>query len=59
MHCFDASGTLLGKIRVPQVVSNICFGGRDGQRMFITATTAVYRVFVDVKGAEPWTRGRG
>lgn len=59
VHCFDASGTLLGKIRVPQVVSNICFGGRDGQRMFITATTAVYRVFVDVKGAEPWTRGRG
>ncbi|EPX85678.1 SMP-30/gluconolactonase/LRE family protein [Salipiger mucosus] len=59
VHCFAPDGTLLGKILVPQVVSNLCFGGPDGQRMFITATRAVYRVFVDVKGAEPWTRGRG
>ncbi len=59
VHCFAPDGTLLGKILVPQVVSNLCFGGADGQRMFITATTAVYRVFVDIKGAEPWTRGRG
>lgn len=58
VHCFSPEGELLGKILVPQVVSNLCFGGRDGQRMFITATTSVYRVFVDIKGAEPWTRGR-
>ena len=56
VHCFAPDGTLLGKILVPQVVSNLCFGGRDGRRMFITATQAVYRVFVDVLGAEPWTR---
>lgn len=59
VQCFDSAGVLLGKIIVPQVVSNLCFGGRDGQRMFITATTSVYRVFVDVQGAEPWARGRG
>jgi gluconolactonase len=59
VHCFAPDGTLLGKILMPQVVSNLCFGGADGQRMFITATTTVYRIFVDVKGAEPWTRGRG
>lgn len=58
VHCFAPDGTLLGKILVPQVVSNLCFGGADGQRMFITATTCVYRVFVDAKGAEPWTNGR-
>lgn len=58
VHCFDKHGALLGKIRVPQVVSNLCFGGQDGQRLFITATTSVYRVFVDVQGAEPWARGR-
>ncbi len=57
VHCFAPDGTLLGKILVPQVVSNLCFGGLDGQRMFITATSSVYRVFVDVKGAETWTRG--
>ncbi|MBY6122029.1 SMP-30/gluconolactonase/LRE family protein [Mameliella alba] len=58
VHCFDSEGTRLGKILVPQVVSNLCFGGRDGHRMFITATTSVYRVFVDVRGAEPWTLGK-
>ncbi len=58
VHCYDQEGVLLGKILVPQVVSNLCFGGRDGHRMFITATTCVYRVFVDVRGAEPWALGR-
>ena len=59
VHCFAPDGKLLGKILVPQVVSNLCFGGRDGQRLVITATRAVYRVFVDVHGAEPWTQGAG
>lgn len=58
VHCFAPDGTLLGKILVPELVSNLCFGGPDGRRMFITATSSVYRVFVDVPGAEPWTRGR-
>ncbi|MGR3822014.1 MAG: SMP-30/gluconolactonase/LRE family protein [Salipiger marinus] len=56
VHCFAPDGTRLGKILIPETVSNLCFGGADGQRLFITATTSVYRVFVDVKGAEPWTR---
>lgn len=59
VHCFDPLGRLLGKILVPETVSNLCFGGRDGRRLFITATSAVYRVFVDAEGAEPWTRGAG
>lgn len=56
VHCFSPEGELLGKIRVPEVVANLCFGGPDGHRLFITATTSVYRVYVGVKGAEPWTR---
>ena len=58
VHCFAPDGTLLGKILVPEVVSNLCFGGSDGRRLFITATSTVYRIFVDAAGAEPWTRGR-
>ncbi len=58
VHCFAPDGTLLGKILVPETVSNLCFGGPDGRRLFITATTSVYRVFVDAEGAEPWARGR-
>ncbi|WP_417606292.1 SMP-30/gluconolactonase/LRE family protein [Primorskyibacter flagellatus] len=56
VHCFAPDGTLLGKILVPETVANLCFGGHDGHRMFITATTSVYRVFVNAQGAEPWAR---
>ncbi|NDR57595.1 SMP-30/gluconolactonase/LRE family protein [Aliiruegeria sabulilitoris] len=58
VHCFAPDGALLGKILVPETVANICFGGADGHRMFITATTSIYRIYVDTPGAEPWTRGR-
>ena len=54
VHCFDADGTLLGKILIPETVSNLCFGE---YQLFITATTSVYSLFVDVQGAEDWTRG--
>ncbi|WP_102225727.1 SMP-30/gluconolactonase/LRE family protein [Acidimangrovimonas sediminis] len=56
VHCFTPSGALLGKILIPETVANLCFGGADGQRLFITATTSLYRIYVGVKGAEPWTR---
>lgn len=58
VHCFSGQGALLGKILVPETVSNLCFGGWDGQRLFITATSSVFSVFVNSKGAEPWTRSR-
>ena len=59
VHCFAPDGTLLGKILIRERVANIAFGGRDGHRLFITASSSVYRVFVDVLGAEPWTWGAG
>ena len=57
VHCFAPDGTLLGKVLIPERVSNLCFGGPRGRTLFITATTSVYRFFVDALGAEPWTRG--
>ncbi|MFZ7091995.1 SMP-30/gluconolactonase/LRE family protein [Primorskyibacter sp. 2E233] len=56
VHCFAPDGTLLGKILVPETVANLAFGGADGFRMYIAGTTSLYRIFVNVKGAEPWTR---
>lgn len=56
VHCFAPDGTLLGKILIPETVSNLCFGGPDGYRLFITATSSVYSLFVDVQGAEDFTR---
>jgi gluconolactonase len=52
VHCIAPDGRLLGKILVPEVVSNICFGGRAKHRLFITATTSLYSVILNRKGAQ-------
>ena len=53
VHVFAPDGTLLGKILVPQVVSNLCFGGPRGNRLFITATTGLYTIAVNAAAAQP------
>ena len=50
VHCINPSGRLLGKILVPELVSNVCFGGRGKHRLFITATTSVYAVSLNREG---------
>lgn len=52
VHCIAPDGRLLGKILVPETVSNICFGGRAKHRLFITATTGVYSVILNRRGAQ-------
>ena len=52
VHCFDADGTLLGKILVPETVSNLCFGGRAKHVMYITATTSIYSVALATRGVQ-------
>ncbi len=51
VHCFAPDGTLIGKIFVPEVVANLTFGGPRRNRLFITATTSVYGIYVDAQGA--------
>lgn len=52
VHCFDAEGNRLGKILVPEVVSNLCFGGPRRNRLYITATTSLYAISLCVNGAQ-------
>jgi gluconolactonase len=49
---YAANGELRGKIRVPETVANLTFGGPKKNRLFITATTSLYSVFVNAKGAQ-------
>lgn len=51
VHCFSPEGRLLGKIYVPETVSNLTFGGAKGNRLFITATSSVYAIYVNAKSA--------
>jgi gluconolactonase len=50
VQCFSPDGTLLGKIRVPEMVANLAFGGARNNRLFITATTSLYAVFLNTRG---------
>jgi gluconolactonase len=50
--CLDPSGASIGKIRVPQVVSNLTFGGPRRNRLFLTATKSLYAVYVATTGAQ-------
>ena len=50
VHCLSASGQLLGKILIPEFVSNVCFGGPKLNRLFICGTTSLYSVYLNVNG---------
>jgi gluconolactonase len=52
VHCYAADGTLLGRIKIPTMVSNLTFGGPKRNRLFITATNALYSVFLATSGAQ-------
>jgi len=52
IECFDPSGALLGRIRAPQAVSNLTFGGERRNRLFFTSTQCVYSVFVATTGVQ-------
>ncbi|OOC56202.1 MULTISPECIES: SMP-30/gluconolactonase/LRE family protein [Nocardiopsis] len=51
VHCYAPDGTLIGRIRVPETVSNIAFGGPKNNVLFITATTSLYSLMLGVTGA--------
>ena len=51
VHCVSPQGELLGRIRVPNPVSNVVFGGRRSSRLFICASHEVYAVYLNRRGA--------
>ena len=38
VHCYLPDGTLIGKILIPELVANVCFGGAKLNRLFICGT---------------------
>jgi len=51
---FNPAGKLIGHIDVPEKWSaNVCFGGPDRKTLFITASTGLYSIRMNVKGANP------
>ena len=52
VHCHASDGSLLGKIRIPESVANVCFGGPKLNRLFICGTTSLYSIYVTANGSK-------
>jgi gluconolactonase len=46
-------GKLIGRIRLPEICGNVCFGGPKRNRLFMAASQSLYAVFVNTQGASP------
>jgi len=51
VHIFAADGQRIGQILLPEICSNICFGGLKRNRLFMTAGRSLYTVYVNTQGA--------
>lgn len=52
VHIFAAEdGARIGQILLPEICSNVCFGGTKRNRLFMTGSTSLYAVYVNTRGA--------
>ena len=54
VECYLPDGTLIGRIRMPETVSNCCFGGAKRNILYMTGTTSLYAVRLKVNGAKTY-----
>ncbi len=54
IHCYEPDGTLIGKVRIPEIVANCVFGGPKRNYLYICGTTSLYGVRLMVNGAKTY-----
>jgi gluconolactonase len=51
VHIFAPDGDRIGQIRLPEICSNLCFGGTRRSLLFMTGSQSLYMVPVETRGA--------
>ena len=51
VQVYHPDGTRIGRIPVPEKVGNLVFGGEAGNELFICASTSLYRIVLNTRGA--------
>jgi gluconolactonase len=51
VHIYAPDGVRIGQILLPEICSNVCFGGRRRNRLFMTGSQSLYAVYVETQGA--------
>jgi len=52
VNCYDADGTLIGRVLIPEIVANVTFGGAKRNRLFICGTTSLYSILLTTNGSK-------
>lgn len=53
----DKTGKHLGTIKPPELPANCAWGDKDGNTLYMTARTGLYRIKTNARGIRPWIRG--
>jgi gluconolactonase len=51
VHVFAPNGDRIGMIKLPEICSNVCFGGARRNILFMTASQSLYALPVETRGA--------
>lgn len=51
VRVYAPDGTAIGHIHLPERCANVCFGGRNRNRLFMAASHSVYALYVNTQGA--------
>ena len=49
---FAPDGKLIGRIHLPEICANLCFGGAKRNRLFMAASQSLYSLYVETRGAQ-------
>ena len=50
MTVWNPQAKLIGRIRLPEVAANVCFGGPKRYRLFMAASQSLYAFYVNTQG---------
>jgi len=50
---WNPQGQLIGRVRLPEICGNVCFGGPKRNRLFMAASQSLYAVYTGTQGAAP------
>ena len=50
---WNPAGKLIGRIRIPEIVGNLCLGGPKRNRLFMAGGQSLYALYTATQGAAP------
>jgi gluconolactonase len=51
VRVYAPDGKAIGHIHLPERCANVCFGGRNRNRLFMAASHSLYALYVNTQGA--------